>query len=82
MPRLSKKGTIPVSADFSKGHDSYGNMERPESRLDKDFNEDPERVRQQSPERKLWELMRNKKSALKGRRRLCRPFRAGFPDDS
>jgi hypothetical protein len=34
-----------------------------EWRLDKDFNWDPEGVRQQSPGRKPWELRQSKESA-------------------
>ena len=55
-------------------------MSTPEKRLNNDLSWNPERVEQQSPGRKPWESMQSKDSALKGRRKLSRPFRAGIPN--
>ena len=64
----------------SNNHSTLQKADCPEWHLDKDFHWDPERVQQQSPGREPWESIQRKDSALKGWRRLCRPFRADFPN--
>jgi len=78
MPRLSNKGTVPVSADFSKGHESYGNMEHLEWRLDsfcfENRNEQSGRSASESRPRSLSKLSACKtRSRLRSRCRFRRP---------